>query len=294
MLDHRFAPRRALSLLALFCAICASPLSAQQPPAPAPPAGTQAPAPPGTTTETKPNYGQWWLANARDVNPQPPGSLFHVEGQGSFANSTGSISGFEYTLNALSALRRGIATNQVGVSFIIQEQRVEGQGSFKQTTARFFDILYVNVTKPLNLITAVIVEKDEPKRVLHREAVFEGLGRNMALAKGRMVGVAAAMGYENEHVLTPVGPQDHRTPTAYFQNTYSSPIAMRGLFTHHIEMFNALDNRDDFRVNWNLGLNLQVTPHIGIGPSLQIRYDAKPVVQVQKTDTMVVFGVQFK
>jgi hypothetical protein len=66
------------------------------------------------------------------------------------------------------------------------------------------------------------------------------------------------------------------------------------VFTHYLEMFYDLENSKDFRSNLTLSLNLQVNEHIGIGPSVKINYDAKPVSQVQKWDTLTVFGIQFK
>ena len=110
------------------------------------------------------------------MTPQPPGWLFHAEGQGSFANSTGSVSGFQYTGVAQTAMRKGLVTNQTFFSFNVQEQRLEDNGgSFKQTAiTHFTDMLLININKPLNLVTAVIWDKDEPKAVLHRAAIFEG------------------------------------------------------------------------------------------------------------------------
>lgn len=285
-------PVKFLVFSALACVLSAVPVSAQQPAAPAqPPAGQKPGEPPA---QQKPNYGQWWLMNAREVNPRPPGWLFHVEGTASFANQTGSVSGFEYTMNVLSALRKGIVTNQLGGSFILQEARVEGQDNFKQTTERGFNMLYTNVAKPINLVTAVIVEKDEPKRILHRESFFQGVQHVSMFPKGRMLSFAVAGGYEQEHVQGQFGEEDERSPAFYAQNMLTVPIAQRGIFTHFLEYFHDLKNSKDYRINWNASLQLQVNAHIGIGPSVQIRYDAKPVTQVQKTDTMTVIGITFK
>lgn len=285
-------PFKFLVFSALSCLLSAAPVSAQQPAAPSqPPAGQQPGADPAPQ---KPNYGQWWLSNARDVEPRPPGWLFHIEGTGSFANQTGSVSGFEYTTNILSALRKGIVTNQVGASFILQEARVEGEGTFKQTTARAFDLLYINVAKPINLVTAVMVEKDEPKGVLHREAVFQGVQKIFTYPKGRMLSFAVAAGYEQERLQGEFGEVDEGGLTGYAQNVINVPIARRGIFTHFLEYFHDFELSDDYRVNWNASLQLQVNPHIGIGPSFQVRYDAKPVTHVQKTDTMAVISVTFK
>ena len=298
MLHHRFASRRALSLVALVWVISASPLLAQQqPPAQAPPAGGQAPAQPGATGPQKPNYGTWWLGHARDIDPRPPGWLIHSEGTGSFANQTGSVSGFEITFNALSAQRKDLVTNQVGASIILQEARLEGdRGNFSQKTVRLFDMVFYNITKQFDVATAVIWEKEDPKFLVHRFGVFEGISRHVALSKGRIVGLTAAIGYEDEHFLTPGGPIDSHegSPTAYFQNTYNAPVQMRGMFNHFVEAFYDLAHTHDYRINWNIGLNLQVNSHIGIGPSLQIRYDHEPVAQTQKLDTLLVFGVNFK
>jgi hypothetical protein len=114
------------------------------------------------------------------------------------------------------------------------------------------------------------------------------------LTKGRVLSIAGAIGYETEHVEGQFGPETEQSPTLYAQSFFSSPIANRGMFTQHLEAFYDLINRDDFRANWDAGLQMQVTPHISIGPSAQIRYDNHPVSQIQRTDTMVVFGVQFK
>ena len=296
MQDHRSASRRGLYVLVLFCVIAAAPLSAQQPsPPPSSPATQAPPTAPGATGEKKPDYGQWWLVNAREVNPPPPGWLVHSEGQGSFANSTGSVSGFQYIFNALSAQRKGLVTNHAAVSLTVQEQRLEDdRGFFKQTTERFFDMVLINITKPLNLGTVVLWEKDQPKFVIHRVAILEGLMRSWALGKGRF-SVTGAIGHESEHLFSPAAGAevDEGNPLVYFQNTYNAPIAMKGMFSHFIETFVNLTDRQDVRVMWNLGLNLQVTPHIGIGPTAQIRYDSQPVTQVQTTDTMVMIAVQF-
>ena len=277
---------------ALACVLSASPVSAQQAAAPDQPPAGQQPGP--DPAHQKPNYGQWWLMNAREVNPRPPGWLFHIEGTASFANQTGSVSGFEYTTNILSALRKGIVTNQIGGSFILQEARVEGQGNFKQETARAFNMLYINVARPINLVTAVIVEKDEPKRIRHREAVFQGVQKIFSFPKGRMLSVSVAAGYEQETVQGEFGDVDEGGPTVYAQNFLSLPIGQRGIFTHFLEYFHDLELSDDYRLNWNTSLQLQVNSHIAIGPSFQVRYDAKPVTQVQKTDTMAVIGITFK
>lgn len=277
---------------ALLSVMSAIPVAAQQPAAPPPPAAGQQPG--AEPAQKKPNYGQWWLMNAREVEPRPPGWLFHIEGTASFANQSGSVSGFEYTTNVLSAFRKGIVTNQVGASFILQESRVEGQGNFKQKTARAFDMLDVNVAKPLNLVAALIVEKDEPKRILHREAAFGGVQKIFSFPKGRMLSVSAAAGYEQETAIGQFGDQDEGGPTAYAQNFVSIPIGQRGILTHFLEYFHDLEDRQDYRVNWNASLQLQVNAHIGIGPSVQIRYDAKPVTQVQKTDTLTVIGITFR
>ncbi|HWI20964.1 MAG TPA: DUF481 domain-containing protein, partial [Vicinamibacterales bacterium] len=244
--------------------------------------------------QQKPNYGQWWLMNARDVSPAPPGWLFHIEGTASFANQTGSVSGFEYTTNVLSALRKGIFTNQIGGSFILQEARVEGQGNFKQETARAFDMLYINIVKPINLVTALIIEKDEPKRILHREAIFQGVQKVFNFPKGRMLSFSVAAGYEQETAQGQFGDVEEGGPAAYAQSLASLPIGQRGIFTNFVEYFHDLELSDDYRFNWNTSLQLQVNSHIAIGPSFQLRYDAKPVTQVQKTDTMAVIGVTFK
>ena len=285
-------PLKFLVFTALAGVLSAVPVSAQQPAAPSqPPAGQPSGAPPA---EQKPNYGQWWLANAREVNPKPPGWLFHIEGTASFANQTGSVSGFEYTTNILSALRKGIVTNQIGGSFILQEARVEGQGNFKQETARAFDMIYVNVAKPINLVGAFIIEKDEPKHILHREALFAGVQKIFTFPKGRMLSFSVAGGYEQETVQGQFGEQEEGGPAAYAQSMFSAPIGQRGIFTNFLEYFHDLEINDDYRINWNASLQLQVNAHIAIGPSVQIRYDAKPVTQVQKTDTMTVIGITFK
>lgn len=285
-------PFKFLVSSALTCVLLASPVSAQQPAAPSqPPAG-----PPGAQdpAQQKPNYGQWWLVNAREVTPKPPGWLFHIEGTGSFANQTGSVSGFEYTTSILTALRKGIVTNQIGGSFVLQEARVEGQGNFKQTTERGFDMLYINIAKPWNLVSAFIFEKDEPKRILHRESWFQGIQRVFTFPKGRMLSFAVAGGYEKEHVQGQFGEEDEDSPEAYAQNFLQVPIGQRGIFTHFLEFFHDFENGKDNRINWNVSLQMQVNPHLGIGPSFQVRYDAKPVTQVQKTDTMAVIGFTFK
>lgn len=285
-------PFTFLVFSALACVLSASPVSAQQPAAPSqPPAGQ--PGAPDPATK-KPDYGQWWLKNAREVSPKPPGWQFHIEGTGSFANQTGSVSGFEYTTSILSALRKGIVTNQFGGSFILQESRVEGQGNFKQETARAFDMLYVNVARPINLVLALILEKDEPKRILHREAVFAGVQKIFTFPQGRMLSFSVAAGREQETVQGEFGEEDEGGPTAYAQSLLSWPIGRRGIFTNFLEYFHDLEISDDYRLNWNASLQLQVNAHIAIGPSVQIRYDAKPVTQVQKTDTMTVIGVTFK
>ena len=280
-----------LVLSGLLSVLSAVSVSAQQPAPNQPPAEQKPDAPPAPQPL---NYGQWWLANAREMNTRAPGWLFHVEGTASFANQTGSVSGFEYTTNILSALRKGIVTNQLGGSFILQEARVEGQSNLKQTTARAFSILYLNVAKPVNLVSAVIVEKDEPKRVLHRESFFQGVQQVFTFPKGRMLSFAVAAGYEQELVQGEFGEEKEGGPTTYAQNMLSLPIGQRGIFTHVIEYFHDLETSKDYRVNWNASLQLQVNAHIAIGPSVQIRYDAKPVTQVQKTDTMTVFGITFK
>jgi hypothetical protein len=283
---------KGLALSALLCAtFLAVPVSAQQPAAPSqPPAGQN----PAEQKPQKPNYGQWWLVNAREVTPKPPGWLFHIEGTGSFANQTGSVSGFEYTTSILTALRKGIVTNTIGGSFILQEARVEGQGNFKQTTERGFDMLYFNIARPWNLVAAFIFEKDEPKRILHRESYFGGVQRVFTFPKGRMLSFSVAAGHEQEHVQGQFGEEDEGGPTAYAQNFLSVPIGQRGIFTHFFEYFHDLELSDDYRVNWQTSLQLQVNPHIAIGPSFSIRYDAKPVTQVQKTDTMAVIGFTFR
>lgn len=232
--------------------------------------------------------------NAREVTPKPPGWLFHIEGTGSFANQTGSVSGFEYTTSILTALRKGIVTNQIGGSFVLQEARVEGQGNFKQTTERGFDMLYINIAKPWNLVSAFIFEKDEPKRILHRESWFQGVQRVFTFPKGRMLSFAVAGGYEKEHVQGQFGEEDEDSPEGYAQNFLQVPIGQRGIFTHFLEFFHDFENGKDNRINWNVSLQLQVNSHVGIGPSFQVRYDAKPVTQVQKTDTMAVIGFTFK
>lgn len=286
------APVKFLVVTALTGVLSASPVSAQQPAAPSqPPAGQSGTPPAGQ----KPDYGQWWLANARDVNPKPPGWLFHIEGTASFANQSGSVSGFEYTANILSALRKGIVTNQIGGSFILQEARVEGGGgNFKQETARAFNMLYVSVGRPINLVGAFIIEKDEPKHVLHREALFAGVQRVFSFPKGRRLSMSVAGGYEHETVRGQFGEQQEGGPAAYAQSMFTAPIGQRGIFTNFIEYFHDLEISDDYRINWNASLQLQVNKHIGIGPSVQIRHDAKPVTQVQKTDTMTVLGITFK
>ena len=101
-------------------------------------------------------------------------------------------------------------------------------------------------------------------------------------------------GTKDEHDFSPTINQDQGSATVYLQNTFNAPIAMKGTFTHFIEAFIDLVNEKDVRLDWNLGLNLQLTPHIGIGPTAQIRYDGQPVVQIQTTDTMVMFAVQVK
>jgi Protein of unknown function, DUF481 len=296
MLDHRSAMRRWLYVLPLFCVIPVRAWSAQPPPPAAPPATqAQPPAPQDTTAQKKPDYGQWWLVNARDVVPPPPGWLIHSEGQGSFANSTGSVSGYQYTFAGQSSQRKRLVTNQVSVSFNVQEQRLEdNRGFFKQTTARFTEMVLINITKPLNLITAVVWEKDEPKQVLHRLALFEGLAHNFTLGKGHILGLAGAIGYEDEHDVSSTINQDQGSATAYLQNSYNAPIAAKGTFSHTLEAFFDLVNTDDVRLTWNVNLMLQVTPHIGIGPAAQVRYDGQPVQQVQTTDTMVMIAVQIK
>lgn len=284
---------RTLFAVASLC-VCVSAAPSAEPQSGPPPA--QAPAGPPSGPQEKSPYGEWWLLHAREVNPRPPGWLFHAEGAGSFANSTGSMSGYQLVVNGLSALRKGIVTNQFGASFQLDDQRIEdGRGSFKQKTIRIFDMLLINVTKPLDVVTAVIYEKDEPKRVLHRTSTFAGLSRSMALGKGRVLGVAGALGYESEEFAT-AGPETdvEQNPIAYLQNTLRAPIARRGMLTHHVEAFFDLEDTEDVRVNWNLGLNVQLTPRIGVGPSLQIRYDARPVTQVQSTDTMLTIGVQVR
>ena len=279
-----------LVVLALSCALFAVPASAQStaaPPAGAPQGGSAGP-PPG------PKYGDWWLVNAREVTPRPAEWLLHLEGTGSIANQTGSVSGYQHQINVLSALRKRLVTNQAGLTLTIQEARVENEGDFKQTTARFFDLVYVNVSKTWNVVSAAILEKDEPKRVHKRWSVFEGVSRNLTLPKGRHFSLAAAGGYESELVEGEHGPETEQSPTVYAQNTFDTPVANRGLFTHHLELFYDLKDTNDFRVNWNVGLNMQLTPHFGMGPSFQVRYDNKPVSQIQTTDTMAVFGFTFK
>lgn len=285
-------PFKFLVCSALSGVLLAAPAAAQQPAAGGPPPAEQKPG--EDPAQKKPNYGQWWLKNAREIEPRPTGWLFHIEGTASFANQTGSVSGFEYTTNILSAQRKGIVTNQIGGSFILQEARVEGQGNFKQETARAFDMLYVNVAKPINLVAALIVEKDEPKRILHREAVFGGVQKIFSFPKGRMMSFSVAAGYEQETAQGQFGDQDERGPAAYAQNFVSLPLGQRGIFTHFLEYFHDLKISDDYRVNWNTSLQLQVNSHIGIGPSFQVRYDAKPITQVQKTDTMAVIGITFR
>lgn len=283
---------RTLAAVASVCVFVSASASAEPQNAPAAPAQTG----PGAGAEEKSPYGEWWLLHAREVNPRPTGWLFHAEGGGSFANSTGSMSGYQVVLNGLSALRKGIVTNQFGASFQLDDQRIEdGRGSFKQKTIRLFDMLLINVAKPLDLVTAAIYEKDEPKRVLHRFSTFAGPSRSISLGKGRVLGLAGALGFEKEEFAT-MGPEPsiEQNPIAYLQNTFSTPIARRGMLKHHVEAFFDLEDTEDVRVNWNLGLNLQLTPRVGIGPSLQVRYDARPVTQVQSTDTMLTIGVQVR
>jgi hypothetical protein len=285
-------PFKFLVFSALTCVLSAVPALAQQAAAPSQPPAEQKPG--ADPAAKKPNYGQWWLMNAREVNPAPPGWLFHIEGTASFANQSGSVSGFEYTTNVLSALRKGLATNQIGGSFILQEARVEGQGNFKQETARFFDMVYVNVAKPINIVGALIVEKDEPKHILHREAVFGGVQKIFSFPKGRLLSFSVAGGYEQETAQGQFGETDEGGPAAYAQSMLTLPIGQRGVFTNFVEYFHDLEISDDYRFNWNTSLQLQVNAHIGIGPSFQLRYDAKPVTQVQKTDTMAVIGITFR
>lgn len=272
--------KKFLVFSALACVLSASSVSAQQPAAPSQPA------------PQKPNYGQWWLKNAREVTPKPNEWLFHIEGTGSFANQTGSVSGFEYTTSVLTALRKNIFTNQVRASFILQEAQVEGQGNFKQTTERFLDMFYINVAGPYNVVTAVIYEKDEPKHVLHRFSVFQGVERIFMLSKGRAMSLLVAVGHEQEQVQGQFGEQSDSGVTAYAQHFASLPIGQRGVFTHFLEYFHDLETSDDYRVNWDVSLRLQVNPHLAIGPSFQIRYDA--ITSRKKTDTMGVIGVTFR
>jgi hypothetical protein len=293
MRDDRVVAKRVLIALAL-CSVLstAKPAQAQEPSAPPPgqpPAGAAA-------SPQKPNRGQWWLKYARDIDPRPPEWLFHAEGQGSFANNTGSVSGFEYTLDLLAAERKGLVTNQTGVSFILQEARVADApgGGFKQKSVKASNLVFVNVAKPINLVTAVIWEKDDPKHVVHRISIFEGVEHNFDVGPGRVIGLGAALGWETEHLITPDGVYDERGAIVYVQNTFATPIAKRGGFSHHLEFFFDLANTGDIRVNWDLSLTLQVNSHIGIGPAAKIRYDAHPVVQVQRTDTMAIIAVQFK
>lgn len=266
-------------------------LSAQQP-AP-PPAQGQPAGAPADSAAKPPGYGQWWLKHAREVTPRPTGWLFHVEGQGSFANQTGSISGFEYTLDTLSAQRKGLVTNQVGVSFILQESRSPA-GNHKQTSAKVSDMFMVNIARSWDLVTAAIWEKDEPKGVLHRRAVLQGLTRYFTLGDGRSLGLSAAIGYEWEDFENENGEVDQASPVIYLRNIFATPVAKKGLFSHSLEFFYDPHNHNDVRVNWDVSLSYQLTPHISIGPAAKIRYDARPVVQVQSTDTMAMIAVQFR
>lgn len=266
-------------------------VSAQQP-AP-PPAQGQPAGAPADSAAKPPGYGQWWLKHAREVTPRPPGWLFHIEGQGSFANQTGSISGFEYTLDTLSAQRKGLLTNQVGVSFVLQESRSQ-DGNFKQTTAKVSDMVMVNIARSWDLVTAAIWEKDEPKHVLHRRTVLQGLTRYFTPGDGRSLGLSAAIGYEWEDLENENGEVDQQSPVIYLRNIFATPVARKGLLSHNLELFYDLENNNDVRVNWDVSLSYQLTPHISIGPAAKIRYDAQPVVQVQSTDTMAMIAVQFR
>lgn len=267
------------------CALAPGAVLAQpaQPPQQPPPAAQAA-------DPKKPDYGQWWLMDARDMPQRAPGWLIYAEGQGSFANSTGSVSGFNVAGGGNFAARRNITTNQFAISFNVQEARLEdNRGFFKQTTYRASDMVFVNVARPLNIITGIIYEKDEPKHVTHRVSYFGGVSRRFVKAHHK-VGVIAAFGHESEDFTEPAVTE--HSWALYFANTYDTAIQQRGMFSHNIEIVLDLENEKDRRINWSTGLQLQLNRHIGIGPALQVRYDSFPVLQVQKLDTMAMIAVR--
>ncbi len=248
---------------------------------------------PTSPDQKKPDYGQWWLLDPRDMETKAPGWLTFANGQGSFTNSTGSVSGFQVAAGLNVVNRKGLMTNILSLSTNIQEQRLENNGGlFRQSTSRLSEMVIVSVSKPVNVIGGVTLERDQPKKVDYRIAYFGGVSKRFGKGNHKAAAVAAA-GYEAQDFST-VPNTNQSGFTLYFENTYDAVIARKGQFSHSFNTTIHTTSGGGSRLTWNVGLQTQLNPHIGIGPMFQLRYNSQPVQSVQKTDTMLMFAVQVR
>ena len=278
----------AIVLAVLVCGLVPQSANAQTAAPANPPAAA-----PASPDQKKPDYGQWWLIDPRDMETKAPGWLTFAKGQGSFANSTGSVSGFQVAAGVDVVNRKGLVTNMLSLSVNIQEQRLENDGgSFRQSTSKLNEMLIISVSKPVNVIGGVIVERDQPKLVDHRIAYFGGVSKRFSKGNHK-AGAVAAAGYEVQDFLTVPNTKQNGF-ALYFENTYEAVIAQKGQFSHSFNTTIHTTSGAGSRLTWNVGLQMQLNPHIGIGPMFQLRYHSRPVESVQKTDTMLMFAVQVR
>ena len=268
-------------VLALVLATCTA-VRAQTPPADA--------AQPAPAAAAPAQLGSWWTVNAREIHPLPTRWLVHAEGQFSLSRTTGNVEGHTIAGSGLLAVRKRLVTNLTSVSSTINEL-AQGSEKFTQEIYNVTNLLLYNVVQRTNLAAGLLYERDDPKFVKHRTAVFAGVNQHLLVEPTHSLQVVGALGWENEQGTQPGF--DENSPIAYFSQALTAQLGPRVGVRQGLELIFDLKHASDQRRNLSGSVDFRVATFLTISPTFTVRYDGRTTPLAKNTDTMTMVALRF-